>query len=95
MNARDVTKRALGIMERSSQPDRIESLLKQNQRLVERLKDILSDTPDSGVSRVLEAAIAHQDNAMAAFKSKDYQTSMVEAKAARDLLLKAQSMLGR
>ncbi len=95
MNARDVTKRALGIMERSSQPDRIESLLKQNHRLVERLKDILTDTPNPGVSRILEAAIAHQDNAIAAFKSKDFQTSMVEAKAARDLLLKAQSMPGR
>ncbi len=95
MNARDVTKRALGIMERSSQPDRIETLLKQNQRLIDRLRDVLSDTPDSRASDILETAIAHQENATLAFRSNNLQTSMVEAKAARDLILKAESMTGR
>lgn len=90
--ARDIARKALKRMERDFQPERIERFLHHNDRLISGVSEVLSEVPNADAERLLEIAIEHQETASAAFSRGDLQTAIVEAKAARELVNKAQNL---
>ncbi|MBU1319787.1 MAG: hypothetical protein KKG33_09595 [candidate division Zixibacteria bacterium] len=91
--ARDVAKQALAKMETDVQPERIEKLLQQNDRLIENLRDRLHDSPNANASELIDVAVGHQSRAKEALSSGKHNVSIVEAKAARDLAERARDMM--
>jgi hypothetical protein len=90
--AREITRKALMGMEKDFQPERIERFLHHSDRLISEVREVLSEIPNAERERLLETAIEHQDAASAAFSRGDLQTAIVEAKAARELVNKAQNL---
>jgi hypothetical protein len=90
--AREITRKALKRMEKDFQPERVERFLHHNDRLISEVSEVFSELPNAEAERLLEIAIEHQKAASAAFSRGDLQAAIVEAKAARELVSKAQSL---
>jgi len=87
--ARDLAVEALELMEQEVQPDRIERYLDKTDQEIERLQSELTQNPNSQAQNLFDAAITHQEKARAAFAEGDMNRTVVEAKAARELTVKA------
>ena len=94
MKARDLSRKALKLMERDFQPQRIERFLDQTDRIISELGERLSESPHAGAGRLLDVAIQHQKRAREAYSTGGMETVMVEAKAARELADEARSLFG-
>lgn len=92
--ARDVTNKALKRMEEDIKPERIRKYIEQTDRLISRAKESLLESPNSEAEKLLDTAIGYQTNASSSFSENSLETAMVEAKAARELVNKALTLIG-
>ncbi len=93
LRAREQSKKALKLMEKDYQPERIERFLEQTGKLISGLRERLLETPNAEAAGLIEVAVEHQNRAMGAYSAGDLETAMVEAKAARELADRAQELI--
>lgn len=91
--ARELALDALKLMEQEIQPERLKRFLEKTDQEIERLRTELTQTPNSHAERLLDTAVQHQERARAAFAADDSRKALVEAKAARELVVKATDLI--
>jgi hypothetical protein len=91
--ARESAKEALSKMESDVQPERIDKMLQQNDRLVESVREMLREHPNAKASELVDVAANHLRKAKEALAKGKDDIAIVEAKAARDLAERARNMV--
>lgn len=92
--ARDVTNKALKQIEEDVTPERVGKYIDQTERLISQAKELLLESPNSEAEKLLETAESYQTNASSSFSENSFETAIVEAKAARELVNKALTLIG-
>lgn len=95
LKAREVALKALKALETESKPERVLRLIESTDKLISKVREGLSDSPDAEVDKLADAAVEHQKRASDLLEKGDIEAAMVDAKAAQELARKALDMIER